>query len=118
MITIDDIRAIALQLPGVTERPSYGGRPSWRAGSRMFAWVREDPEALVVWVESVEDKEVLIESAPDRFFTTDHYDGHPIVLVSLAMVEHDEAGELIRDSWCARAPARSVKSYLEALDPD
>ncbi len=87
MITIDDIRAIALQLPGATERPSYGGRPSWRAGSRMFAWVREDPEALVVWVESVEDKEALIASAPDRFFTTDHYDGHPIVLVSLETVD-------------------------------
>jgi hypothetical protein len=49
MITIDDVRAIALVLPGVTERPSYGGRPSWRAGPgpRWFTWVREltrDPD--------------------------------------------------------------------------
>jgi hypothetical protein len=117
MISVDDVRAIALQLPGVAERPSYGGRPSWRAGPRMFAWVRDDPEALVVWVESVEDKEALIASAPDRFFTTDHYENHPVVLVSLVTVTFDEADELVRDSWCLRAPARLVKGYLAALDP-
>lgn len=112
MITIDDIRALALRLPGTSERPSYGGRPSWRTGPRMFAWVRYDPEALVVWVGSVEDKEALIASAPDRFFTTDHYDGHAVVLVSLDTTEPDEADELIRDSWCLRAPRKLVKVYL------
>ena len=116
MITVDDVRAIALRLPGVTERPSYGGRPSWRAGPHMFAWVREDPEALVVWVDAVEDKEALIASAPDRFFTTDHYHGHPIVLVSLETVEPDEAFEMLCDSWCIRAPARQVRDYLAARD--
>ncbi len=66
MITIDQIRAAALALPEVVERASYGGRPSWRAGPRMFAWVREDPEALVVWVDSVEDKHALIATRPRR----------------------------------------------------
>jgi len=50
----------------------------------MFTWVREDPEALVLWVESIEDKTALIQESPDRFSTTSHYDHHPIVLVRLA----------------------------------
>jgi hypothetical protein len=111
MITIDQIRSIALALPGVEERSSYGGRPSWRTKTRMFTWVREAPEALVVWVESIEDKEALIAAAPDRFFTTGHYDRQPIVLVDLDQVELDEATELIVDSWRHRAPKRMVAQF-------
>ena len=111
MITIKQIRTMAMALPAVVERPSYGGRPSWRCGPRMFAWVRQDPEALVVWVESVEDKDALIASAPDRFFTTDHYNDAPVVLVNLQTVDPDEAGELLTDSWRARAPKKLVAQF-------
>lgn len=111
MITIDQIRAAALALPEVVERASYGGRPSWRAGPRMFAWVREDPEALVVWVDSVEDKHALIATSPQTFFTTSHYDGQPIVLVNLDTIDIDEARELIIDSWRARAPKKLVATF-------
>lgn len=106
MITEDDIRRIALELPGAYEQASFGGRPSFRTTPRMFAWIREDPEALVVWVESLDEKEVLLASEPATFFTTDHYDGHPIVLVRMEEVEADEATELITESWRLRAPKK------------
>ena len=96
-------------LPGAEERASYGGRPSWRTPQRMFTWIREDPEALVVWVESVEDKQALIESEPATFSTTAHYDGQAIVLVDLGAVDVAEATELIIESWRLRAPKRAVK---------
>ena len=111
MVTHDDVRAIALGLPGAVERPSYGGRPSWRTKGRMFTWVRDDPEALVVWVESEDDKEALLASDADTFFTTPHYDGHPIVLVRLDVVDMDEARELITDSWRLRAPKSAVRAW-------
>lgn len=111
LITIDDIRVIATTLPDVEERPSYGGRPSWRTPERMFAWVRDDPEALVVWVDSTEMKDVMVDNDPGRFFTTSHYDGQPIVLVRLDGVDPAEAAELIVDSWRLRAPARVVRTY-------
>lgn len=111
MITIEQIRRIAMGLPHVEERPSYGGRPSWRCGQRMFAWVPDDPETLVVWVESVEDKHALIAEAPDRLFTTSHYDGHPIVLALLSNIDIDEAAELITDSWRIRAPKKHLTEF-------
>ena len=111
MITEDDIREIALSLPDAFEHASYGGRPSWRTKPRMFTWLREEPEALVVWVESEEDKLALIGAEPDKFFTTDHYDGHPMVLVRLEAVDVDEARELITDSWRLRAPKTLVKRW-------
>lgn len=99
-----DVRRIALELPGAYEQESHGGRPSWRTPPRMFAWIRDEPEALVVWVESLEDKEGLIASDPAKFFTTPHYDGHPIVLIRLEAIELDQLEELVVDSWRLRAP--------------
>jgi hypothetical protein len=112
MITISQIRKVAMSLPHVEERPSYGGRPSWRCGPRMFTWVPDEPESLVVWVESIEDKSALIDESPDRFFTTNHYDNYPIVLARLATIDIDEAAELITESWRLRAP----KKHLHAHD--
>jgi hypothetical protein len=114
VISEDDVRRIALGLPGSYEQTSYGSRPSWRTTPRMFAWIRDDPEALVVWVESVEDKQALIASDPDKFFSRPHYDGYPIVLVRLDAVDATEAAELITDSWRLRAPKTLVKAWETA----
>ncbi len=111
MVSHDDVRSIALGLPGAEERASYGGRPSWRTKSRMFAWIRDDPEGLVVWVDSEAEKLALVASEPERFFTTPHYDGHPIVLVRLEAVGPAEARELLTESWRLRAPRSLVKEW-------
>lgn len=102
--TAEDVRRAALSLPGAYEQPSYGGSPSWRTRPRMFAWIRDDDGALVLRVESVEEKHALIASAPETFFTTSHYDGHPAVLVRLDAVDPAELIELITHSWRQRAP--------------
>lgn len=112
MITEDEVRRLSLALPGAYEQTSYGGRPSWRTAPRMFAWLRDDPEALVVWVDAIEDKEALIAADPSKFFTTPHYNGQPIVLVRLEAVDATEAAELIVDSWLLRAP----KSLTHPVD--
>lgn len=115
MITIDEIRAIAATLPAAAERASYGGRPSWRTPRRVFAWVRDDPEALVVWVESVDERDALIAADPGTFFTTSHYDGQAIVLVDLDAVGRDEAAELITESFRLRAE-RALVSELDRAE--
>ncbi|MEA2685423.1 MAG: hypothetical protein QOE93_618 [Actinomycetota bacterium] len=111
MITEDDARRISLALPGTYEQESYGGRPSWRTKPRMFAWIRGEPEALAVWVESVEEKDELIRSDPEKFFTTPHYEGYAMVLVRLDVVDVDEATELVTDSWRLRAPKALVRAW-------
>lgn len=111
MASEEDVRRVALGLPGSFERASYDGRPSWRTEPRMFAWLRDGPEGLVVWVESLEDKEALLGSEPDKFFTTSHYDGKPIVIVRLDAVDRRELAELVTDSWRLRAPRRLVREH-------
>ena len=111
MTTEEDIREIARSLPGSFERESYGGRPSWRTSQRMFAWIRDDPDALVVWVESLEAKDALLATDPGKFFTTSHYNGQPIVLVRFEAVEVDEARELVTESWRVRDPRALTRGH-------
>ncbi|MEY2570161.1 MAG: hypothetical protein QOE63_511 [Acidimicrobiaceae bacterium] len=105
------MRRIALSLPETTEKPSYG-TPGFRVKDKLFARIREEGDVLVVFVDSLEEKEILIASDPEKFFTLPHYDGHASVLVRLGAVGVKELTELLTDAWRARAP----KKVLDAFD--
>jgi hypothetical protein len=115
MVSEDDVRRLALALPATTEKPSYG-EPGFRVKDKLFACVREreDQEVLVAWCADLGEKEALLASDPDKFFTTPHYDGHASVLVRLAAVDEDELAEVLADAWRARAPRRLVQALDES----
>jgi hypothetical protein len=113
MVTADDVRRLALSLPGTSEKPMYG-TPGFYVGKKAFARIRDEGDVLVVWVPSLDDKDALIASAPDVCFTLPHYDGYPSVLVRFATVEFDELAELLTDAWRTRAPKRLVAAFDEA----
>src|SRR5690625_1329050 len=103
MSTEDDVRRLAAALPEVPEQTSYGTPASYVAG-KIFARMHEEPNVLVCWRASLDEREALFAADPDKFFTTDHYKGHASVLVRLARVETDELSELLIEAWEARAP--------------
>jgi hypothetical protein len=106
----DDVRRICLSLPETVEKP-YEGRPGFRVKNKLFARIRQNPDALVVWRPEIREKEALIASEPEKFFQTPHYEGHPAVLVRLEAVDVDELEELLTESWALRAPARLVSAF-------
>ena len=105
MVTEADVRRIALALPETAERPSYG-TPGFRVKDRLFARIHQDGGVLVVWCADEIDKESLIGSEPEKFFSTPHYDGHPLVLVRMEAIGLDQLQALLEDAWRMRAPAR------------
>lgn len=105
MTTEDDVRRLALALPEVTEEPAWG-TPAFYVQGRIFARVHDAPGILVCWRRSMEDREVLLQAEPEKFFTTEHYRNHTSVLVRLDHVEADELSELLTEAWEARAPKR------------
>ncbi len=114
MATEDDVRRIALALPETIEKPWYG-TPGFRVKDKGFLRIRSEAEGgLVVFVGDEGEKEALLASDPETFFTTPHYDGYPIVLVNLAQVGEDELTELITESWRLKAPKRVRQAYDEA----
>ena len=131
MATIDDARAIALALPGVTQRVGgHTGEPAWRLSSGQIAWIRGPratdlrqlaalgaawPEGpvLAVRVGSQEEKEALLAAEPEALFTIPHFDGYSGLLVRLDAIERDRLAELIADAWLVRAPVLVAKRWLD-----
>jgi hypothetical protein len=109
----DDVRRLALALPGVEEVPSDGF--DFRVGNHGFVWsypervpgrrrvIRTDVAVLYVGDEA--EKQALVLGEPDLFFTTPAYDGSPLVMVRLERVDADRLDELVTDAWRMRAPA-------------
>jgi hypothetical protein len=104
-----DVRELALALPAASEKPSYG-TPGFRVRDRLFARIREEG-VLVLWRESEEEKEALVEAESEKFFTTPHYDGYPNILIRLDAVDREELAELLEESWRLRAPSSLVEQF-------
>ena len=111
MVSEGDIRAAALSLPGAYEQASYEGRPSWRTKPRIFASINPEEGALVVWVDSEDEKATLLSENPGVFLTTPHYDGYAIILARLNALDAAVATELVSDSWRLRAPRTLVRQW-------
>lgn len=114
MATEDDVRRIIASLPDTSELLS-AGVPYFRVLRRGFAKLRQNPDALVVWTAGLPEKEAMINSDPDKFFTTPHYDGAAAVLVRLAAVDVGELTELLTASWRLRAPDDAREEYDRKL---
>ena len=111
MADANDVRAIALALPGAVEIDSDGF--DFRVGGHGFVWsyperqpgkgrvIRTDVAVLYVGDEA--EKQALLRGEPDRFFTAPGYDGWPLVMLRLDEVGSKRLEELIRDAWQMRS---------------
>lgn len=121
----DDVRRLALALPGTAEGFSHANA-AWRVHGKLFAWERPlrpadlralgdaapDGPILGVRVEHELAKHALIATDPEVFFTTPHFDGYAAVLVALAAIEPTELAEVITESWLIQAPARVAAAFM------
>ncbi len=110
MVSEDDVRTAALSLPETNEKSSYG-MPGFRVRTKGFARLHELPGVLMLWCADVSEKEGLIASEPEAFFTTPHYDGYSSVLVHLDRIDTDELRDLLTAAWRSRAPRRLVEDF-------
>jgi len=103
---LEDARAIGESLPGAVAGPDG---TSFSIGERGFVWVYPErldpkkprvpnPEVVVIMVDDLAEKEALLASDPEVFFTTDHYAGHRSALVRLPRIDRGRLTELITDA--------------------
>ena len=103
-MTWDDVVAIGRRFPGVDVGTSFGTPALKFRDKGMLCRLRSDPDALVLRVIDMGEREALLQGQPDAFFTTPHYDGYPYVLVRLERVDPIELAELLEDAWRRKAP--------------
>lgn len=106
----EDIVAIGRRLPGV-EAGTWFGSPGLKVAGKGFCRIRTDPDALVIRVLDLGDREALLQGQPEVFFITPHYESWPHVLVRLETVDRSQLEELIEDAWRIKAPRRLVAEY-------
>jgi hypothetical protein len=107
-LTFADVRQMALALPGIEEGRSYG-TPALRVGKKFLVRLKEDGETLVLKL-GFDERDMLMEAAPEAFFITDHYRAWPSVLVRLAHVHQGTLERLLRQAWREAAPKRLARS--------
>jgi hypothetical protein len=123
MADYEGARCIALKLPETIE-----GDATFDLNGKGFAWTYRQkipgvpgrtrhPNVLAIRVADLEEKEALLASEPDVFFTDDHYRGFPAVLVRLAAITDDALEALLTDAWRIRA-TRAQRAQLAAGTTD
>jgi hypothetical protein len=110
MPTWDDVVEIGQRFPGVEVSTSYG-TPALKVRGKFMGRLRTNPDALVLRVIDLGEREALLQGQPDAFFTTPHYDGYPAVLVRLDAVDRVELAELVEEAWRVQAPKRLIAEY-------
>ena len=107
----DVVRELALALPEV--EASTSGRVAFSVRGKGFAWeARErDGGGLAVRVER-EEKELILDSNPEVYFTSPHYTGFPAVQIRVEVIERDELRERLEDAWLIQAPKKLASAYV------
>ena len=74
------------------------GSPALKLGKRLVACLAihrsAEPASLVVRTD-LEQRSALIDDDPETYYITDHYVKHPVVLVRLARLRHDQLRDLL-----------------------
>ena len=92
------VKQIGLAMPDVEASIRYDGSEVLKAGGSFMAGIASDESAeadtLVVRCE-IEDRELLLEDAPDTYYVTDFYAKYPLVLVRMSAVTEDALRDLL-----------------------
>ncbi|MDM4139851.1 MULTISPECIES: MmcQ/YjbR family DNA-binding protein [Mycobacterium] len=125
---LSDVHEFAAAMPHVQRAEGPKGNAIYQVGGKSFVFFRTprpdatDPDTgeryadvIMLWVESESDKLALVSDPESPFFTTDHFDGHPSVLVRasrLGEISRTELAELIQDAWLSRASKKRAATWL------
>ena len=119
----NDVRRIALTLPDTSEAEDHFAFSVLNKGKQKgFVWAWNErvepkkprvprPDVVAIRVADLLDKEALLASDDEKFFTEPHYNGFPAVLVRLPSIGVDELEELIVEAWRCQAPRALADSF-------
>jgi len=111
MVTIDDVRELALTLPRAYEAV-VRDRIKFRVGRIVFLAFSKD-ETMMGFGFPKEEREALVESEPDKFLMPKPADlRYNWVVVRLDAIDAEEMRELVLDAWRMVVPKRVAREFL------
>lgn len=110
-MTRDDVEALILSFPAVERSTSYG-EPSFKVAGKFFTWMRPHlDDSVVIHLDSLDERELLIEMDPAAFHFTDHYRDYPIVLARVAAVDPAWLTVMLARRWRKAAPRKVSRAH-------
>lgn len=109
----DDLRAfaLALDLPKVEDSISWGN-PGLKAHGKLWTWWSpQDYADAPVFKVAPEERDFLMEAAPEIFFITDHHRPYGLVLMRPDRFDADWARSNLFKVWRQQAPKRFLKDW-------
>jgi len=115
MVTLEDVRSVAAELPRSTEA-FVRGRVKFRVGRIVYLAFARD-ETKLGFAFPKEFREALVESEPDKFMMPRPSDlRYNWAVVRLASIDATELRELVVDAWAMVVPKSVAAAYAETYE--
>lgn len=115
MVSVDDVRRVALSLPGTTEH-LIRDRVKFRVKRLVYVAFSRD-ETLMGFGFPKEQRAALVESEPHKFLLPSVVDmRYNWVDVRMADLDVEEMTELVTDAWTMVVPKHVAREYFDALE--
>ncbi|HZN75233.1 MAG TPA: MmcQ/YjbR family DNA-binding protein [Micromonosporaceae bacterium] len=112
MVTVEQIRRLALSLPR-TEEKLIRDRVKFRVGAIVYVAISAD-ETTMGFGFPKEEREALVAAEPDKFFLPRPSDMRfNWVETWLAALDEAEMRELVLDAWRMVVPKRVAREHLD-----
>ena len=111
-LTKAQLKKIALSFPEALEKTSYGN-PAFFIAKKFFTRHRSEDDSIVLIVDSIDERDMMMEADPKTFFITDHYKDYPSVLARMARVNAKTVEGMLARRWRKIAPKKLVKALDE-----
>ena len=110
MVTVDDVRALAITLPRSYEAV-VRDRLKFRVGRIVYLAFAKD-ETMMGFAFPKEERAALVESEPDKFLMPKPSDlRYNWVVVRLDAIDNEEMRELVLDAWRMVVPKKVSRAY-------
>jgi hypothetical protein len=111
MVTVEDVRRLALTLPRTTEH-LIRDRVKFRIGQIVYVAFSRD-ETIMGFAFPKEQRTALVDSEPEKFLMPDQGDlRYNWVCVRMDRLDEDEMTELVTDAWAMCVPKKVRDEHL------
>lgn len=112
MVTIDEVRKLALSLPEA-EEVEHWGKPSFRVRNKIFAVIQPDGVSLVIKTTQ-DDRLAYTTMEPEVYRTPDSFSNLAFMIVRIDRADPEEFRNLLTLAWSLVSPKKIVKAYHTA----
>ena len=114
MVTVDDVRRVALSLPR-TEEHLIRDRVKFRVGRIVYVAFSRD-ETIMGFGFPKEERAALVAAEPGKFLMPRPSDlRYQWICVRLAAIDVAEIRELVIDAWRMAVPKRVAAAHLDGI---